>query len=121
MKDRLIIWLSNMLFSYLSQEAKASYRDVRLRNALKDVYLNSEDHFKLDRDVKSIIFDIKYTERLRAIPGQEEAVPSKVLLSFYSLANKGDSSFIKNEFYRVLSKSKDIEIRRLWHRLNIKQ
>lgn len=63
-----------------------------------------------------MIFDAKYTDNLISL-NIKDTTPSKILTSYYALANKGIEDFKREDFYRVLAKNKDIEVHKLNYRI----
>ena len=66
-----------------------------------------------------MVFNAKYSEEVKSLGIETE--PSKLLTQFYNMANKGDTSFMKDPFYRLLAQMKDSEIRKLRYRIKRNQ
>jgi hypothetical protein len=64
--------------------------------------------------IRQIIFDTKYKGDM--VPG-EAKTPSELVVQFGSLADKGDNTYLRHYFYRVLRRNHDPVVRRLKYRL----
>lgn len=67
-----------------------------------------------DLTIRQIIFDTKYKSDLAV---DEEYSPSELVTRFTVKADKGDNTFLRHYFYRVLRRNADPVIRRLKYRL----
>lgn len=85
------------------------------------MYSENAFPYILDREVAATIFNVKHEDNLKEILGHSNISPNELLTTFYSLATKGDPSYMRDPFYRYLSKIKDIEIRKLHYRFKRNQ
>lgn len=121
MRDKLLYWLLSKLFNFIGLEDRSVQRKKLLKEIIIELYKDNISDYALDKEIKEIIFNAKYTDNLRKLPGHAFSEPSKELLLLYTLANKGEAQYMKHPFYRLLSKNKDIEVKRLHYRLKRNQ
>lgn len=64
--------------------------------------------------IRQIIFDTKHKNDMTA---GEEKTPSELVAQFSALADKGDNTYLRHYFYRLLRRNYDPVIRKLKYRL----
>lgn len=64
--------------------------------------------------IRQIVFDTKYKGDLEKA---EEFTPTELIARFKVKADRGDNTFLRHYFYRVLRKNNDPVIRKLKYRL----
>ena len=114
MKDRIIIWALNKLLNLVEGETVEEHIRAQLKQLIFKLYEISLTPYLLDREIIAMSFNAKYTDAAKDLGINEE--PSIILTRYYQTANKGDGSFMKEPFYRLLRQSKDSEIRKLKYR-----
>lgn len=115
MKEKIIMWAVSNLLKLIPEKTEENSTQ-KLNSIIIDLYSNTVNPYLLDREINGMIFNAKYIDLLKE-SGTLSITPYDLLTTFYSKANKGDNSFMKDPFYRILARSKDAEIRKLNYRL----
>ena len=110
------MWVVGKLLALTDKEGVEDSNKEKLNAIILELYNNTVNPYLLDREINGMIFNAKYAELLKET-GVLTITPYDLLTTFYSKANKGDNTFMKEGFYRILARSKDAEIRKLNYRL----
>jgi len=119
-KEKIILWVLNKLLSMTDTETREELYKEKINTLIFRLYENSMVPQLLDREINAMLFNAKYTDTLKEL-GLTEMTPSELLRTYYNLSNKGDTSFMKDKFYRSLVQSGDNEVRKLRYRIKRNQ
>jgi len=109
MKEKLIKWALNKVYNDAGIDKEILLEKIgELLDKLAPLYIDNG----LEKDIYKLIFNSMYREDVK------DALPHDLLNTFYKKANKGDSSFKADPFYRILRKRNDKQIRNLKYRLS---
>jgi hypothetical protein len=120
MKEKIILWVLNKLLNMTDTEIQEDLYKEKINTLIFRLYKNSMVPQLLDREINAMLFNAKYTDTLNDL-GIDKITPSQLLTTYYNLSNKGDTSFMKEKFYRVLVQSGDNEVRKLRYRIKRNQ
>lgn len=111
MIKKIISWFNK---SEQGLETSSKHKEA-LYKILIELYKFPLSVKELDREISAIVFNAKY----HAYSDSQQRLPSDILSGYYQKARKGDESFLRDPFYRLLRTSKDIEAHKLV--LNLKR
>jgi hypothetical protein len=125
MKEKVMLWVVNILLSKIDANVIENTNKKRVRTLIFQLYNENLTPQITDREISAMIFDAKYTETIlelgfRSVTS-EDPRPSELLSVYYLKANKGDTSFMRETFYRHLAQVGDNEIRKLRYRIKRNQ
>jgi hypothetical protein len=120
MKQKIIVWVLNKLLNMADTETQEELYKEKINTLIFRLYKNSMIPQLLDREINAMIFNAKYTDTLKEL-GFIKRTPSEILTTYYNLSNKGDTSFMREKFYRALVQSGDNEVRKLRYRIKRNQ